>query len=93
MPDPVAWLVVEAGWDVVGSGDADLGRVKDVFGDENADIFDGLLVTRGVGRGDHYVPAERITGIFEGRVETDLTEDLLDGLEREAPGSVRALVR
>jgi uncharacterized protein YrrD len=91
--DPVAWVVIEEGWKVVGRNREDLGYVKEIFGDEKADIFDGLLVTHGLIRKDRYVPAERVTAIYEGLIETDLDDDQLQGLEGSAPGSVRAIVR
>jgi hypothetical protein len=90
--DPVAWFVIEPGWETLAADGGKLGAVKGVFGDENADIFDGLLLGAGVTR-DRYVPAERVTAIYTGRIETDLAEAELDGLEATAPGSVRALVR
>jgi hypothetical protein len=92
-PDPVAWLVIEEGWEVIGPGGKVIGTVADVFGDENADIFDGLLVANGLTRGRRYVPAEHITGIYEGRIEVNLDEDALELLEAIAPGSVKPLVR
>lgn len=90
MSDPVAWLMIEEGWPVLGRDGVELGRVKEVLGDENADIFDGLLVSPGVLRKDGYVPAERVAAIYEGRVELDLDRPGLDALEDTGPGSVRA---
>lgn len=92
MPDPVAWFLIEEGWDVFGPDGDELGYVKEVLGDGNADIFDGLLITRGLLHGDRYVPAERVTAIYEGRIEIDLDSKQLDALEQVAPGSVRARV-
>jgi hypothetical protein len=64
VPDPVSWLLIEPGWQVVGPGGDELGRVERVDGDQNADIFDGLEVS-GVG----YVAAERVGPIVEGRIQ------------------------
>ena len=47
MPDPVAWTFVERGWAVVASDGSEVGKVDQVLGDPEADIFDGLAV--GVG--------------------------------------------
>jgi hypothetical protein len=88
-PDPVAWLVIEEGWEVIGPDGKELGRVAEVLGDESADIFDGLHVTTGLARSRRYVPAEHITGIYEGRIEVNLDEDGLELLEAIAPGSVK----
>lgn len=46
--DPVSWLLVEPGWDVVGSDGKELGTVHEVLGDTGADIFDGLAVSPGL---------------------------------------------
>jgi hypothetical protein len=88
--DPVAWLMIEEGWAVLGRDGLELGRVKEVLGDENADIFDGLRVSAGVMRKDGYVPAERVAAIYEGRIELDLDQSGLDALDETGPGSVRA---
>jgi hypothetical protein len=62
MADPVSWLLIERGWDVVDAGGERVGRVDEVRGDEGADIFDGLVVS------GEYVPAERVASIVDGRV-------------------------
>ncbi|HZG35415.1 MAG TPA: PRC-barrel domain-containing protein [Gaiellaceae bacterium] len=74
MSDPVSWLVVERGWDVVGSDGSDLGTVDEVVGDTGKDIFNGLAVSPGFLRAARYVPAERVGAITEGRIELDLDE-------------------
>jgi hypothetical protein len=42
--DPVAWTMIEAGWNVVASDGADVGHVDEVTGDSTADIFNGLAI-------------------------------------------------
>jgi hypothetical protein len=74
-------MVVEEGWKVVGRGGEPLGKVKEMLGDENADIFDGLVLSPGLLRKDRYVPSERVTGIYEGRVEMDLDEAEVEALD------------
>jgi hypothetical protein len=79
--DPVSWLVVEPGWAVVDREGNELGRVEEVLGDEELDIFHGVAVaTTLVGRA-RVVPAERVVRILEGRVETDLGEREAERLE------------
>ena len=80
MPDPVAWLVVEQGWEVVSSDGEKVGAVDEVLGDKNADIFDGLAVDTGFLKKAKYVPAERVGEIVEGRVTLELTNAEFDGL-------------
>ena len=85
MADPVSWLLVEKGWDVVGSDGEALGTVDEVRGDSEADIFNGLAVSPGLVGRARYVPAERVRQIVEGRIELDLDRESFEGL-----GSVEA---
>jgi ribosomal 30S subunit maturation factor RimM len=73
--DPVSWLVVEPGWSVVDRDGNEVGRVKEVLGDEAADIFSGVAVATGLLGKKRLVPAERVTLIREGVIETDLAPD------------------
>jgi hypothetical protein len=62
MADPVSWLMIERGWEVVDANGIHVGKVDEVLGNEEADIWDGLTVS-----GD-YVPAEDVAQIVEGRI-------------------------
>jgi uncharacterized protein YrrD len=68
MPDPVAWMVMEVGWQVRDAAGNDVGKVAEVRGDVESDIFDGITVKRGLLAKAEYVSADRIAGIFEGEV-------------------------
>ena len=81
MPDPVAWIVIERGWEVVSSDGQKIGTVDEVLGDQNADIFDGLAVAAGLLKKPKYVPAERVGEIVEGRLTLELTKDEFEALE------------
>ena len=85
MSDPVSWLVIEKGWDVVGRDGSELGSIDEVVGDLEKDIFNGLAVTPGLLRSARYVPAERVGTIVEGRVELDLDQDEFERLEDHGP--------
>ena len=74
MSDPVSWLLIEKGWDVVGSDGRELGKVHEVVGDTGKDIFNGLAITPGLLRKPRYLPAEKVRVIRERRVEVDLDE-------------------
>lgn len=90
MADPVSWLLLEPGWDVVARGGERIGAVAEVSGDPNTDIFDGLAVSTGVLGSPRYVPSERVSAIYEGRVEVDLDADAFDSLpvwDGSPPGS------
>jgi sporulation protein YlmC with PRC-barrel domain len=79
--DPVSWLVVEPGWAVVGSDGTEVGKVEEIIGDSGEDIFNGLAVSTGVLAKPKYVPAERVTEIFEGEVRLDLPADTIEQLD------------
>lgn len=81
MADPVSWLVIEPGWSVVARDGTDVGRVDEVIGDQEDDIFNGLAVTSGVLGRPKYVPAERVAGIVEGEVRLDLPPDAVEQLD------------
>ena len=69
MSDPVAWIVIEQGWEVVDAKGEHVGRVEEVVGDREEDIFNGLKVaTHLLGKAE-YVPAENVGEITEGRVQ------------------------
>jgi hypothetical protein len=79
MADRVSWLVIERGWRVVGTDGADLGQVDELVGDTGIDIFNGLSVRGGALSKARYVPAERVSEIYDGVVTLDVSD--LDGLE------------
>lgn len=87
MADPVAWLIVEPGWEVVASDGEKVGVVDELLGDKNADIFDGLAVDQGLLKKAKYVPSERVGEIVEGRVTLDLSKAAFDALS-EYEGNV-----
>jgi len=72
--DPVSWKVVERGWAVRGPKGEELGKIADVLGDPDADIFHGLTVATGLLGRVHEVPAERVAWIREGEVVLDGNE-------------------
>ena len=62
MADPVSWFLIEPGWEVVGANGERIGKVDEVLGDHESDIWDGLTVD------GKYVPAEQVTSIVEDRI-------------------------
>lgn len=69
MADPVSWKVAERGWSVVASDGSEVGKVNEILGDPEADIFDGLTVGVGVVLDRPlYVPSESVGAIEEGTV-------------------------
>ena len=66
--DPVSWFLIEPGWQVADAVGVEVGTVAEVRGDENEDIFDGLVVAVSA-RDKKYVPSEVVGPITEGRIE------------------------
>jgi len=79
--DPVAWIMIEPGWLVRDADGKEIGRVHEVTGDENADIFDGLTIKHGILNKDKYVPSEHVAAIRVGEVVLDIRHDAVESLE------------
>ena len=76
MADPVAWKVVEPGWAVLASDGNQVGKVDQIIGDPEADIFDGLSVGAGnILDKPTYVPSEQVGPIEEGTVHLTIDAD------------------
>jgi uncharacterized protein YrrD len=73
--EPVSWLVVERGWTVVAANGSEVGKVEEVVGDPEEDIFNGLAISTSLLGAPKYVPAERVVEIAEGRIELDLSPE------------------
>jgi hypothetical protein len=86
--DPVSWLLIEPGWKVKTADGKDAGKVIEVVGDTEDDIFNGLAISIGLLSKARYVAAERVTTIVEGEVNLDLPSSAirdLDEFERPPP--------
>ena len=73
MADPVAWKVIERGWAVYDAEGNECGKVAEIAGDENVDIFDGLSIKEGVLGAARYVPSEVVGEIREGEVHLTIS--------------------
>lgn len=91
--DPVSWLLIEHGWNVVGPGGEELGSVSEVVGDSGKDIFNGLSVSAGLLRRPRYVPSEQVVRIVEGRVELGMDQAAFDRLDEYGEPSKSEEVR
>jgi Uncharacterized protein conserved in bacteria (DUF2171) len=69
MAEPTSWLTIEPGWEVVDATGTAVGDVREVVGDADADIFNGLRVD--AGDTELYVPADSVEEIVDGRVTLD----------------------
>ena len=68
MTDPVSWLQIAQGWNVVTSDGMVVGTVAQVEGDKQSDIFDGLAVESKEPTQIRYVPGEQVGLIYPGEV-------------------------
>jgi Uncharacterized protein conserved in bacteria (DUF2171) len=93
VPDPVSWLLIEKGWDVVDSAGKPVGKVEETVGDSARDIFNGLTVGTGLLDRARYVPAEQVAEIVEGEVRLVLRRDDVERLSpyEEPPPSEQIL--
>ena len=66
--DPVAWLLIEPGWTAYAASGEKYGKVKEVLGDLQSDIFHGVLVDRGLLDDDEEIVADRISEIHDGHL-------------------------
>jgi uncharacterized protein YrrD len=64
--DPVSYLVLSDGTDVMSSDGRKVGTVEHVLADPDADVFDGVVVDMRAGPGGHrFADAEQIASIHE----------------------------
>jgi len=80
MADPVSWLMIEAGWDVLAADGVKLGEVDEIAGDDTEDIFDGLAIATSALGKPRYVPAEQVVEITDGAVRLSLTREQVEAL-------------
>jgi hypothetical protein len=81
---PVSWLLIEKGWEVVGSDGEHVGKVEEVEADR--DIFSGLLVSIHLFGKPRMVPAEQVAEIDEGgQVHLSISSDEAKRLEEYEP--------
>jgi rRNA processing protein Gar1 len=81
MGDPVSWLIVEPGWDVLDAEGKRVGHVKQVLGDTDKDIFNGVAVSPGLLKPTKYVPAEAIGRIEEGLIRLAIPRERFERFE------------
>ena len=70
--NPISYVVLEKGTPVLGSDGEEVGHVAHVLADEEEDIFDGIVIARGVGR-HTFADADEIAAIHERGVTLTLS--------------------
>lgn len=86
MADPVSWYAIDRGWRVQSMDGSQVGLVDEVRSDESLDIFNGLVVSVGIGRIPRYVASELVGTIETGTVTLSLMADELGSLPDMPPG-------
>ncbi len=81
MTDPVSWLQIEQGWNVLTSDGVVVGTVAQVEGDKQSDIFDGLAVESKQPTQIRYVPGEQVAAIYPGELTLRIASEDLGTLE------------
>jgi hypothetical protein len=76
----VSWKAIEGDAVVVTADGSEAGRVVEVAGDRDADIFSGLVVRAGALDTKRFLPAEQVAAIWPRRVQVDLTADAVAAL-------------
>ena len=83
MSEPVSWLLIEEGWDVVDRDGEKIGGVEAVLGDR--DIFSGLVISTSLLGKPRWAEAGLVDEIEEDRVRLTLSEDEAERLPEYEP--------
>jgi hypothetical protein len=84
--DPISYLSLKAGTEVVCSDGEVVGKVEHVLADPESDIFDGLVIDVQLGPGGlHFVDAEQVSEICERGVVLGVGSDQVEALPKPAP--------
>jgi hypothetical protein len=90
--DPVSWFLIRPGWTVVAADGTKIGKVDEVAGDEDHDIFDGLVVSTSALGKPRYVPAEQVGSIEEGTIRLSLDREAAQRLDEYAEPATQARI-
>ena len=84
--DPISYLALEEGTDVISSDGERVGTVAHVLSDEATDIFDGLVIDTRLGPGGlRFVDAPQIAELREDAAVLTLPAAEVDGLPEPSP--------
>jgi hypothetical protein len=70
--EPVSWLLIRRGWQVVATDGTAVGRIGAVRGEPTKSIFDGIVV-RANSSPPRYLPAELVREIVSGQITLKLS--------------------
>ena len=81
---PVSWLLIEKGWEVIGSDGEHVGKVEEVEGE--GDIFSGLLISTHLFGKPRMLSADQVAEIDEaGQVHLSISSDQAKRLDEHEP--------
>ena len=79
--DPVSYLVLKPGVDVISSDGELAGVVESVLSDEAQSVFDGIVIDIKTGPGGHrFVDADQVGELYERAIVLPLTAEEIQGL-------------
>ena len=82
MSEPVSWLLIRRGWQVLASDGTTVGRIGAVRGEPVKDIFNGIVV-RVNSAPPRYVPSEYLAEIVSEQVTLKLSASELEAIPPE----------
>jgi uncharacterized protein YrrD len=62
---PISYMVLPAGTPVLSCDGVRIGEVDHVLSDDSVDVFDGIVVSRGPGRGHVFADADQVESVYE----------------------------
>jgi hypothetical protein len=72
---PSSWLAILENTPVLSAGGEETGRVKEVIGSEEEDIFHGIVITHGTLTSDVLIPGANVVSITNKKVDTNLSAE------------------
>ena len=82
MSEPVSWLLIRRGWQVVASDGTVLGRIGAVRGEPTKSIFNGIVV-RVNSAPPRYIPSDLVSEIVSGQITLKLSAEEFEAVPPE----------
>jgi uncharacterized protein YrrD len=84
--EPISYVVLAAGTDVVSSEGDVVGEVRHLLADPDEDVFDGIVIDTRLGPGgSHFVDADQVEAIYERAVLLKIPGAEVEHLPRPIP--------
>ena len=82
MSEPVSWLLIRRGWQVVASDGTVLGRIGAVRGEPTKSIFN-CIVVRANSAPPRYIPSDLVSEIVSGQITLKLSAEEFEAVPPE----------